>query len=55
MAIIEPKIEQRLNSKNYIDVYIAEYLWRRHCESRNADPFKEFLEYIRKVYYIILF
>ena len=36
--------------KRDMDVHIAEYLWRRDCESRNADPFQEFIEDIRKVY-----
>ena len=33
-----------------MDVHICEYLWRKDCESRNADPFQELIEYVRKMY-----
>ena len=46
MATIGPKTELGWNSGKYMDVHIAEYLWR----SRNAGPFQEFIEDIRKLW-----
>jgi hypothetical protein len=33
-----------------MDIYICEHLWRKDCESRNADPFQQLIEDIRKMY-----
>jgi hypothetical protein len=38
-----------IRQKN-IDVHLCEFLWRKDCNSRNADPFQQLIEDIREIY-----
>jgi len=31
-------------------MYISEFLWRKDCNSRNADPFQQLIEDKREIY-----